>query len=134
MGLLNMDRLQSAAATIAVVASLMDASCYVTRVPDLSFSDAGEIISRAPEFNHYARLSQVERLVHEKDSGDSVTFGKFTFQYLNAPVDATLIEASVDFRYHEGKLCLNTFDCGRAIAMSSTSTTAPTRESNKGSG
>ena len=112
MGLLNMDRLQSAVATIAVVASLMDASCYVTRVPDLSFSGAGEIISRAPEFNHYARLSQVERLVHEKDSGDSVTFGKFTFQYLNAPVDATLIEASVDFRYHEGKWYLNEFNYG----------------------
>ena len=35
--------------------------------PDLSFSDAADIISRAPEFHRYARLVKVARLDHVKD-------------------------------------------------------------------
>ena len=96
---------------IVAVAFLMGSSC-VARVPDLSFAEAAEIVSRAPEFNRYARLVNVERLDHAKDSMDSVTFGKFTFQYLNAPAGAAPIEASVDFRYDEGKWWLNSFDYG----------------------
>ena len=106
-----MDRLQGATAAIAAVFFMAASSCAV-RIPDLSFSDAASIISRAPEFNRYARLSRVESLDHAKDSMDSVTFGKFTFQYLNAPDGAPPIEASVDFRYHEGKWYLNQFDYG----------------------
>jgi hypothetical protein len=90
----------------------MFAGCYVARIPDLAFSDAAEIISRAPEFNRYAHLIKVESLDHAKDSMDSVTFGKFTFQYLHAPADAAPIAARVDFRYHEGKWYLNQFDYG----------------------
>jgi hypothetical protein len=103
-----MDRLQGTNA----VAFLMGSSCVVARVPDLSFQEAAEIVSRAPEFNRYARLVKVEHLDHAKDSMDSVTFGKFAFRYLNAPAGAVLIEARVDFRYHEGRWYLNPFDYG----------------------
>jgi hypothetical protein len=106
-----MDCPQSTVATV-VMALLTGSGCFVARVPDISFSEAAEIISRAPEFNRYARLVKVERLDHWKDSMNSVTMGRFTFQYLNAPTDAALIEASVDFRYHEGKWWLGSFDYG----------------------
>lgn len=95
-----------------VLASVIAASCYVSRIPDLTLPEAAEIISRGPEFNRYARLVAVESLHHEKDSMDSVTFGKFTFRYLNSQDNAPLIEARVDFRYHEGKWYLNGFYYG----------------------
>jgi hypothetical protein len=72
--------------------------------------EAAEIISRAPEFNRYARLVEVESLHHEKDSMDSVTLGKFTSRYLHSAPSALLIEASVDFI--EGKWYLNGFHYG----------------------
>jgi hypothetical protein len=106
-----MARLQIAFAAVAL-AFFVGASCYMIRVPDLSFSDAAEIISRAPEFNRYARLLKIERLDHAKASMGSMTFGKFTFQYLNVPPDARPVEARVDFRYHEGKWYLSQFDYG----------------------
>lgn len=92
--------------------SIVAAGCYVNRIPDLSLAEAGEIISRAPKFNRYARLVKVESVDHAKDSMDSVSYGKFTFQYLNSPGDVPPIESRVDFRYHEGKSYLNQFDYG----------------------
>jgi hypothetical protein len=44
-----------------VVAVLMGGGCFLTRIPDISFSEAAEIISRAPEFNRYARLVKVRK-------------------------------------------------------------------------
>jgi hypothetical protein len=98
--------------TCVAVAFVFSANCYVNRVPDLSPSDAVSLISRAPEFNRYARLVKVESIHHQKDSMEGVSFGTFAFLYLNSPADAPLIEATVDFRYHEGKWYLNQFDYG----------------------
>jgi hypothetical protein len=92
--------------------SVVAASCYINRIPDLSAAEAAEIISRAPEFNRYARLVKIESVHHEKESMDSQSVGKFTFLYLNSPADAPLIKANVDFRYHEGKWYLNGFSYG----------------------
>jgi len=61
------------------------AACQLARVPDLSLSDGAKIISRAPEFNQYARLPRMERIRHFKGSMDHTSVGDFTFQYLNAP-------------------------------------------------
>jgi hypothetical protein len=85
---------------------------YVGHAPDISLSDAAGIISRAPEFNRYARLVEVESIYPQKDSMAGVAFGKFTFLYLNAPINSPLMEADVDFRYHEGQWYLNQFDYG----------------------
>jgi len=106
-----MDRPISTAATVAA-AFLMGAGCFTARVPDVSSLEAAEIISRAPEFNQYARVVKVEHLDHLKGSMDRTTMGEFTFQYLKAPADAALIEASVELRYHEGKWWLNGFSYG----------------------
>jgi hypothetical protein len=95
-------------ALISVVAG----SCGINRVPDLSTKEAADIISRAPEFNRYARLVKIESVYHQKDSMDSVCLGKFTFLYLSSPAGAPLIEANVDFRYDEGNWYLNGFDYG----------------------
>jgi hypothetical protein len=92
--------------------SVIAASCYIYRIPDLSSAAAADIVSRAPEFNRYARLVKVESVHHAKDSMDGVSFGKFTFLYLNSPSEASLIEATADFRYHEGKWYLNEFAYG----------------------
>ncbi len=105
-------RLSQVAVISVAMALAIGPSCYVDRVPDLTLSRASGIITQAPEFNRYARLVRVERLDHAKDSMDFVTFGKFTFQYLNAPHDTPPIRADVDFRYHEGKWYLNQFDYG----------------------
>ena len=51
---------------------------YLTTIPDLPYSEAEKIISRAPEFNRYARLLNVKRINHLKDSLDSVSYGFFT--------------------------------------------------------
>jgi hypothetical protein len=107
----QMGRSQTGVFCVAM-ASALAAGCYVNRIPDLSLAEASEIISRAPEFNRYARLVKVERVDHAKDSMDDMSFGKFTFAYLNSPSDAPLIEASVDLRNHEGKWYLNQFDYG----------------------
>ena len=80
-------------------------------VPDLSRADAARIVSSAPEFSRYAKLEAVERLDHA-DSMDSVTFGTFSFVYLNSSPEAMPIKAKVDFRYHEGRWYLNEFDYG----------------------
>ncbi len=106
-----MSRLPITIAAFAV-AFLTCTGCFKNNIPDLSFTDAADIISHAQEFNRYARLIKVERLDHQKDSMDLATFGKFTFQYLNVPADAPIIEATVDFRYHEGRWYLNQFDYG----------------------
>lgn len=43
---------------------------------------------------------------------DYVSYGKFTFRYLNSPPGSPPIKADADFRYHEGKWYLNGFDYG----------------------
>jgi hypothetical protein len=94
------------------LASVIAASCYINRIPDLSLAEAADIISRAPEFNRYARLVNVESVDHMKNSMDSVSYGEFTFLYLNSPSGAPPIKAKADFRYIEGKWYLNGFDYG----------------------
>ncbi len=81
-------------------------------IPDLSLAEAAEIVSRAPEFNRYARLVNVDSLHHARDSMDHVTFGNFTFRYLGSAPDAPLIRASADFRWHGSKWFLNEFSYG----------------------
>jgi hypothetical protein len=111
MKFLHMGRLQMGKAYVAM-AAVIGATCYINRIPDLSSTDAADIILRASEFNRYARLVQVESIHHAKKSMDFVSFGRFTFRYLNSPADAPPIEANADFRYHEGKWYLNQFDYG----------------------
>jgi hypothetical protein len=84
----------------------------VTPPPDLRGSEAAKIISQAPETNRYARLVNVERVDHMKDSMDSVSYGYFTFVYLNAPAKVSPIRGQADFRYIEGKWYLNGFEYG----------------------
>ena len=98
--------------TCVAIAFFTSVGCDVIHVPDLSVSDAASMISRAPEFNRYARLIKVESVDHQKDSMEGATFGTFAFLYLNSPANAPLIEATVDFRYQEGKWYLNEFDYG----------------------
>jgi hypothetical protein len=98
--------------TLTALACVILASCIITRVPNLPASDASKILSRAPEFNRYAKLLKVERVDHMKDSMDSVSYGYFTFVYLNSPPDAPPIKGQADFRYIEGRWYLNGFDYG----------------------
>jgi hypothetical protein len=111
MELANMSRSDIGAASVAL-ACVTAFSCYMIRVPDLPLAEAAKIISRAPEFNRYARLVKVEAVDHMKDSMDGVSYGQFTFLYLNSPSDAPPIKAQADFRYIEGKWYLNGFDYG----------------------
>ena len=106
-----MRRLRMSMASVAC-ASAVCASCYMLRIPDLSASEASLLISRAPEFNRYARLLKVERVYHQKDSMDSVSYGLFTFAYLNSASDAPPIKGWADFRYWDREWHLNQFDYG----------------------
>ena len=111
MELAQMGRLHLGVVCLSL-ACVIAASCYITRIPDLPSREAAKIISRAPEFNRYARLVNVERVDHMKDSMDSVSYAEFTFLYLNSPSDAPPIKAQADFRYIEGKWYLNGFHYG----------------------
>ena len=76
------------------------AICYANYIPDLSQARAPELISGAPEFNRYARLVKMEGIAHGKGSMNSMSYGSFTFRYLNSPADAPPIHAEwVDFQY-----------------------------------
>jgi hypothetical protein len=94
------------------IAFAFDIGCDILRIPDLTVSEASHLISRAPEFNRYARLLQVERLDHLKDSMDSVSYGLFSFVYLNSPPDAKHMKGWADFRYWDREWHLNAFDYG----------------------
>jgi hypothetical protein len=112
----NTDRYVAQLVTMACIVALfvLASQCDRRRIPELSKTEATEIISRAPEFNRYARLLTVDQLLDSNDdSMAGVTYGKFTFQYLGAPADAPLIRGDLDFRYQEGKWHLNgfTYDC-----------------------
>ncbi len=85
---------------------------YATRIPDLPRSEAAKIISRTPEFKRYARLLNVEPVLHLKDEMDSVSYGLFTFVPLNSAPDAPPIKGWADFRYWDGEWHLNQFDYG----------------------
>src|SRR5512143_4167271 len=85
---------------------------YLTRIPDLHPSEAAKIISHAPEFNRYARLLNVERVHHLKDSMDTVSYGTFTFIHLNAAPGVSPIKGWADFRYRDGAWHLIQFDYG----------------------
>ena len=81
--------------------------------PDLTPEVAAQLISKAPEFNRYARLVNVESLTRQADSlADCCYYGFFNFRYLNAPGEAPTIKAYADFRYWDGTWHLNTFDYG----------------------
>jgi hypothetical protein len=99
-----------------ILACLVLAACaavrYFTRIPDLPKSQASKIISRTPEFNRYARLLSVERIDHLKDSLDSVSYGLFTFVYLNSTPDAPPVKGWADFRYWDREWHLTQFDYG----------------------
>lgn len=110
MGIDRMRRRSIFGVSVAIVFAL-EIGCYVLRVPDLPVSGASHLISRAPEFNRYARLLKVERLDHLKDSEDSVSYGLFTFVYLNSPPEKQM-KAWADFRYWDREWHLNEFDYG----------------------
>jgi hypothetical protein len=95
-----------------VVVYLGAAFWHAEHVPDLPFSEAGGLISRAPEFNRYARLAEVKGIQHMKDSMDRTSYGSFTFQHLNAPADVAQIRAEADFGYWRGAWHLNNFTYG----------------------
>jgi hypothetical protein len=96
---------------VCLVLAACPAIHYMTRISDLPLSEVAALISRAPEFNRYARLLNVDRVEHLKDSMDSVSYGFFTFVYLNSRSDAA-IRAWADFRYWDGKWHLIQFDYG----------------------
>jgi hypothetical protein len=106
-----MRRLRISMASIAF-ASAVCTSCYMFRIPDLSVSEASVLISRAQEFNRYARLLKVERVDHLKDSMDSVSYGLFTFVHLSSASDVPSIKGWADFRYWDREWHLNQFDYG----------------------
>ena len=81
-------------------------------IPDLPRSEAARIISRALEFNRYARLLTIERVYHLKDSMETVSYGIFTFVYLNAASGTPPIKGFADFRYTDRGWHLNQFDYG----------------------
>ena len=71
------------------------------------------MISRAPEFNRYARLLTTDRTAREGESlADCCYYGYFTFRYLDAPSDATPIKAQAQFRYYDGMWHLFNFSYG----------------------
>jgi hypothetical protein len=94
------------------VACALGISCGTIRIPDLTLTEASMLISRAPEFNQYARLRKVERVDHLRGSLDSVSYGLFTFLQFDSPSDAPLIKGWADFRYWDGKWHLAEFDYG----------------------
>lgn len=108
----HMGRSHAGLILVCLVLAACPAIHYLTRIPDLDRSEAAKIISRAPEFNRYARLLHVERVDHLKDSLDSVSYGFFTFAYLNSPSDAPPIKAWADFRYWDREWHFNQFDYG----------------------
>jgi hypothetical protein len=100
-----------AALGISLVSGMMGCRSAV-RVPDLPLVTAADLVSQTPEFNRYARLVKVEDVFHAKDSMESVSYGHFTFQYLNSPSNAIPIKANADFRFWDGTWRLNGFDYG----------------------
>jgi hypothetical protein len=99
-----------------ILVCLVTAACpaihYLTGIPDLPLPEAAKIISRAPEFNRYARLLNVERVDHLKDSMGSVSYALFTFLPLNSAPEAPPIKGWADFRYWGRGWHLNLFDYG----------------------
>jgi hypothetical protein len=94
------------------VAFALGVGCDIGRPPDLTASEAAKLISRASEFNRYARLITVERVNHLKDSMDSVSYGLFTFVQLDSPTTGATIKGWADFRYWDREWHLNEFDYG----------------------
>jgi hypothetical protein len=101
-------------ATVAVLVGLALSVAVVHQlaIPDLPLAKAVELIKAAPEFSRYAALVNVVSIDHLKDSMASVSYGVFTFRYLESPADAAPIKARADFRYWEGSWHLNQFDYG----------------------
>jgi hypothetical protein len=97
---------------VCLVLAACPAIHYLTRIPDLPRSEAAKIISNAPEFNRRARLLSVERVLHLKDSMDSVSYGLFTFIHLNSAPDTPPIKGWADFRYSDREWRLIQFDYG----------------------
>jgi hypothetical protein len=95
---------------VLVIAGLITA-CRA-KIPDLSETEAADIISREPKFNHYARLVKVESVFHAKGSMNFASTGKFTFVYLDPSAGTGSMLADVEFRYQKGKWYLNRFDYG----------------------
>lgn len=110
-----MPRLRLPAVFVAL-ASAVCTTCWIFngifRIPDLSVLEASSLISRAPEFNRYSRLLKVERVDHLKHSMNSVSYGRFTFAYLNSAPKAPPIKGWADFRYWDRGWHLNQFDYG----------------------
>jgi hypothetical protein len=68
---------------------------HATHIPDLTPVKAAELISRAPEFNRYAQLVNVEGIHHAKGSMDPMSDGSCTFQHLNSPADASPVISGI---------------------------------------
>jgi len=81
--------------------------------PDLTQQRASELISRAPEFNRYARLVEVQSLTRQADSlAYCCYYGFFTFRYLNAPAGSPPIKAYAGFAYWDDAWHFTQFDYG----------------------
>ncbi len=100
--------------TVAVLVGLVLSVAVVhgLMIPDLAPVKAAALIKGAPEFSRYAALVNVGSIRHMKDSMAFVSYGEFSFRYLNSPPDAAPIKAKADFRYWEGSWHLNQFDYG----------------------
>jgi hypothetical protein len=93
-------------------ALLLLAGCGI-HSPDLTPDVAAQLISKAPEFNRYARLLKVESMTRQADSmAYCCYYGFFTFRYLNVPNDVPMIKAYAEFRYWEGTWHFTAFDYG----------------------
>ena len=89
----------------------LTSGCH-SRPPDITQSKAAELIERAPEFNQYARLVKIGRIVHATHSAETISEGDFTFRHLDAPADVPPIQGNADFRYWDGTWHLNQFEYG----------------------
>jgi hypothetical protein len=98
---------------VAVGVFGLGVGCNILGPPDISIRDAAKLISRAPEFNRYARLIGVGRVDHLKDSMDSVSYGYFTFVQTGPPAAAAAPRKGwADFRYWDREWHLVEFDYG----------------------
>jgi hypothetical protein len=81
--------------------------------PDLTAQRASELISRAPEFNRYARLVDVESITRQAHSLAYCCYdGVLTFRYLDAPASSPSIKAYAAIGYWDDTWHLTEFDYG----------------------
>jgi len=97
----------------SLVAYLFVLAACALHSPDLTPQFATELISKAPEFNLYARLVKIESVTRQKDSlSYCCYYGSFLFRYIGAPDGSPPITAYAEFRYWDETWHFTGFDYG----------------------